>query len=794
MVTTNRWTPRADDDTTRVDLHLHSWASGMATNWWVKSLGFGFETRESYTPPDDAYRTAKQAGMDFVTLTDHETIDGALTLVDKSDFFVGEEVSALFPEEGNTVDILIYGLVPADHQEIQARRDNVYALVDYLREADLVHVLAHPMVSLTHPLDRAGIEKRLVLFGLWEFINGARSGEQNGLAQRVASNVDALDLRQMAARHGLVVPPHRAIAGTGGSDDHGSIFTAATYTVVPKVTNTRDLLAALAAGETQPAGEDGSPEKLTHTGFRIAGTAFAERLEREAAETSDGSMLNGDDAFSGALSLGGRSGQIEKLLEYLPLVASLNGSQIRGALVSRYERRVGEALRGASSAFPMISLLGSIGDLVESHVFIAPYVGVHGYFGRETQKVRALRRHLFNPDPEPLRVGVFVEDMDEIHGIATLYKNLNLLANKSDVPQLRFIQCATSGQGGTTCLRPIATLPIPLVAGRSLGVPSLLDVLDHIASARYDLLHVVAPGPLGLAALIAGSTLGIPTVGAYHTEFGQYAEVLSGDSLVGDIVEVAVREFYERCAVVAVPSHSTALALRARGYGIERIEVLKNGVDTALYHPNRRSAHIRDSLGAGKTLLLYAGRVSREKGLEGLAHGYLALRKRRNDIHLVIAGDGPYRAELETLLGEQATFTGFLRGEALADTYAACDIFVFPSTTDTLGRAVAEAQASGVPAVVYASGGPQECIRPGRSGFVVETGDELGFWSSVETLLDDLTLRTSMANEARQFALTLSWESVLDGLIDLYQELLGRSSPPDEAFEDLSRDLELAVV
>src|SRR5262249_39101826 len=160
---------------------------------------------------------------------------------------------------------------------------------------------------------------------------------------------------------------------------------------------------------------------------------------------------------------------------------------------------------GASSGFPLLSLLGSIGGFVDAHVFIAPYVGVHGYFARDIQKSRALRRTLFAGEAEPLRVGIFVEDMDEIHGVATLYKNLKQLAGKSQFHHLRFIQCANTGQGDTVRLRPIATLPIPLVEGRLLGVPSLLDVMDHVAAERYDLLHVVAPGPLGLAALIAGS-------------------------------------------------------------------------------------------------------------------------------------------------------------------------------------------------------------------------------------------------------------------------------------------------
>jgi predicted metal-dependent phosphoesterase TrpH len=108
------------DDCVRVDLHLHSRASGTASNWWVR--GLGVEARESYTPPEESYRMAKRAGMDFVTLTDHETIEGAVTLEEHPDFFVGEEVSARFPEGESYADVLVYGLDAEAHREAQARR------------------------------------------------------------------------------------------------------------------------------------------------------------------------------------------------------------------------------------------------------------------------------------------------------------------------------------------------------------------------------------------------------------------------------------------------------------------------------------------------------------------------------------------------------------------------------------------------------------------------------------------------------------------------------------------------
>jgi hypothetical protein len=94
----------------------------------------------------------------------------------------------------------------------------------------IVHVLAHPVYSVATPLDRVAVEKRLVLFRLWEFVNGSRPASKNRLAREAAESVHALDLRQMALRHGLRVPDHTRIAGTGGSDDHGGIYGGATFT------------------------------------------------------------------------------------------------------------------------------------------------------------------------------------------------------------------------------------------------------------------------------------------------------------------------------------------------------------------------------------------------------------------------------------------------------------------------------------------------------------------------------------------------------------------------------------
>jgi glycosyltransferase involved in cell wall biosynthesis len=754
-------------------------APGTATNWWVKGLGADVEARESYTPPEEAYRMAKGAGMDFVTLTDHETIDGALTLAHHPDFFAGEEVSAYLPEEGGYVDVLLYGLDREVHREAQARRGDAHELVAYLREAGVVHVLAHPIYAMPGPLDRGAVEKRLVMFGLWEFINGSRPAQQNRLAREIAGSVGPIELRQIAMRHGLPTPRHHKVSGTGGSDDHGGVYGGSTCTVVPKVGSTEELLEAMAAGEVRPAGEDGSVAKMVHTGFKLAGAAIEEGEDGRAVRVLRGLALR--PAFL-RRSRGSSQGPERALLKHVPLLSRLKETRIRAELTRRYEDRLSGSLRNVGSGFPALDFLSSIGTFIDGHVFIAPYVGVHGYFGRERKKTRDLRRVLTPGDPRGPKVGVFVDGMDGIHGVATMYRNVQAIAGVEREDLLRIVCCGpdtgtqpdaapSSPKRGVHGLRQVATFPVPLYDGLVLGVPSLLDVLEHVAEEDYDVLHVGTPGPLGLAALVAGVVLSVPVVGAYHTEFGAYAAALSGDAFVAEIVDVAVREFYERCTAVAVPSQATALALRNRGYRIRRFEVLKNGVDNGLFDPAKRDPTLHDSMGGGRTLLLYAGRVSREKGLDRLAAGYLALGRRRDDAHLVVAGDGPYRGELEAMLGTSATFTGFLRGEELARVYASCDLFVFPSATDTLGRAVAEAQASGLPAVVCGTGGPRECIRPGVSGFVADPEDEEVFLSKIELLLEDPNLRERMGTAAREFAAGMSWEAVLDGLSELHSRL-----------------------
>ena len=162
-------------------------------------------------------------------------------------------------------------------------------------------------------------------------------------------------------------------------------------------------------------------------------------------------------------------------------------------------------------------------------------------------------------------------------------------------------------------------------------------------------------------------------------------------------------------------SPSTSVDERLGGLGIptERIARWDRGVDTARFSPERRVPGLYDP---SRINVLYAGRLTREKGVDLLADAFLEGHRLRPSLHLVIAGGGPEEAALRARLGDAADFLGWLEGDDLARAYADADVFLFASRTDTFGQVILEAQASGLAVVAVDEGGPRALIDDGVSG------------------------------------------------------------------------------
>jgi hypothetical protein len=202
---------------TRCDLHLHSEASLTTGEWFSEYFG----CPESYADPLAQYQLCKSRGMTLVTLTDHDSIEGGLQLIDRPDFFLSEEVTTRFPENDCLIHVLAWDITPAQHQELQRLRQDVYALSRYLRAERIAHGLAHPMLSPNWKMDAPTMEKCLVLFPTIESVNGLMDRRTTADIDHLLRSSTPEVLEALSRKHGLpLASPGRRLALSAGSDDH----------------------------------------------------------------------------------------------------------------------------------------------------------------------------------------------------------------------------------------------------------------------------------------------------------------------------------------------------------------------------------------------------------------------------------------------------------------------------------------------------------------------------------------------------------------------------------------------
>lgn len=232
MNETTRQDPTTDPNLRKADLHCHSRFSVF--KYFKKA-----NTRDCYSAPEDVYRLAKERGMDFVTLTDHDSIDGALYLLNKNpdmtDFFISEEIETYFPETGQRVHIGAWHIDEEQHREIQRLRRNIRELVPYLKSENITFGVNHLFQSYRMKNVAASyIGEMIEMFDIYEVLNGAMASVHNRMVQQLAITVRA---------------EGREIAMVGGSDAHTLKHVAKVYTAARGETY-RDFLQSVKRGES----------------------------------------------------------------------------------------------------------------------------------------------------------------------------------------------------------------------------------------------------------------------------------------------------------------------------------------------------------------------------------------------------------------------------------------------------------------------------------------------------------------------------------------------------------------
>jgi glycosyltransferase involved in cell wall biosynthesis/predicted metal-dependent phosphoesterase TrpH len=805
----------------RADLHCHSLASNKTSEVALNAIG----CPESYSPPAVVYEQARNRGMDFATLTDHDTIAGALQIAHLSNVLIGEELTCWFPEDQCKIHLLIWGIDQNHHEKLQALAANIYDVAEYVERHRIAHSVAHPIYRQNERLERWHLERLLLMFKGFECLNGAHSGLHREAFEPVLDRLDQKEIARLSATHDLQPrwPEPWKKSRTAGSDDHGLLNVGRTWTEFPPGTrNIDEVLACLRNGHCRPGGEAGSSPKLAHTFYSVAvryfttnlaslgqppslATALLEtivgqrrapsrfellrlgikyqikRIGRRLAQpfrssepTSGTAVLRSLFIKSARKNIGKYPGLRDVLKQGLP---PLGEHEQMFSLVSDINRDIsaglGATLAKCVSEASFTGVFDTLGAAIAHQFVQLPYYFACFHQNKERHLLREITRRHTLRTAKTLRVGLFTDTLDEINGVARFIRDMGEQAKRLD-RQLTIHTCtdkpvhgcepvgstgpsrAADGPGiNRKNFQPLLSCAMPYYGELKLHLPPLLEIMEWADRQQFDAIHVSTPGPMGLCGWVIAKMLRVPLLGTYHTDFPAYVENFTKDHRATNGTVAYMEWFYGQMATVFSRSREYLFNLQDLGIPDHLLRTISPGVNTDKFNPRHRGDDV-DAFWKRANVnqphrLLYVGRVSVEKNLPLLADAFEELCKLRHDTALVIAGNGPYLAEMkEKLAGLPVHFLGYQNDQQLGRLYACSDLFVFPSRTDTLGQVVMEAQASGLPVIVSDEGGPKEMMSDGQTGLSLPATDAVVWARGIDGLLKDPTRRAWMSGCAHQ--------------------------------------------
>lgn len=371
-----------------------------------------------------------------------------------------------------------------------------------------------------------------------------------------------------------------------------------------------------------------------------------------------------------------------------------------------------------------------------------------------------------------MRIALLSETfLPKVDGIVnTLCHLLDHLARRGHT-SLLLAPAGGPAQYANTQVIGFPAIPFPIYPELRLVAP-LLAATGHLRRFAPDIVHVINPVWLGVAGLWRARSLGLPAVASYHTDIPGFA-ARWGMRIAVEPLRRYLRWIHNQADLNLCPSRATQNELERHGF--RRVKVWSRGVNAERFHPRQRDAAWRRRLTGGHPdapLLLFAGRLAPEKRIDWLRPVLDTIPRAR----LAIVGDGPGRPALERIFSDGRTvFTGYLRGDDLARAYAAADVFVFPGANETFGNVVLEAMASGLPVVAARSGGVLDFVTDHVSGLLFNAEDNQALVEAVRAIVTQEDLARRLSVEARAVAESRRWESVLDGLLDDYAEVIARA-------------------
>jgi glycosyltransferase involved in cell wall biosynthesis len=383
------------------------------------------------------------------------------------------------------------------------------------------------------------------------------------------------------------------------------------------------------------------------------------------------------------------------------------------------------------------------------------------------------------------RVAFFTDCFHEVNGVALTSRQLDAFAARRGYPFFSFHigpQTRTWTDGAHTTMEIArGERLLRLDSDMFFDLEFLRYRAEAVAAVRAfapDVVHITGPGDCGILGVIAARELKIPLVASWHTDLHKYAgrRLIQMLDFLPDFIKgkldfgaekgalAATLQFYKLAKVTLAPNPDLVEML-LEGTG-RPCFLMRRGIDSTIFSPTRRTRAQHD----GTIVLGYVGRLSPEKGIRLLADVERALREAGvSNYRFLIVGQGSEREWLGENL-RPADFPGVLRGEELATAYANMDLFLFPSRTDTFGNVIQEALASGVPAAVFAEGGPKFLVEPGETGLRADTDEE--FVSQIVEVVRHPVRLAQLRDRVLASKLDRTWDGVFEDVYRAYQAAL----------------------
>ncbi len=312
-----------------------------------------------------------------------------------------------------------------------------------------------------------------------------------------------------------------------------------------------------------------------------------------------------------------------------------------------------------------------------------------------------------------------------------------------------------------------------------------LALETHFDNLKLDIVHTHTPFVLGLTGAKLALRRDIPFVTTFHTLYAQYTNYVPflPDTVTQALLEHYLPWYYNRCAEIICPSAVAAKSLRDMGV-MRPVEIIQTGIPIPSKEvcsaETRQCTRAALGLEATTPLLLYAGRLAKEKNLDLLLHAFARVLERVPAARLAIAGSGPYADEFQEqakALGISASmlFLGPQSRRQMDPLYAAADVFCFPSVSETQGLVIGEARAAGTPCVIVDAGGAPETVKHGEDGYRISPDNPVEFADAVVRILTDNSLSRRMRIAARKHASNYTPESMVKKVLTVYDRARSQS-------------------